>query len=213
MRLTKHGHSCVRLEHAGGTLVVDPGTLSEQTALQGANAVLVTHEHFDHFDRDGLLAAAHADPDLRVWTNAAVAARLEPIKDRVRVVAHGDAIEVDGLTVHVYGEKHAPTHLDPVGNVGFHIAGTLFHPGDAFTVPEEPVRTLLLPSGGPWLKSLEMIAYVAAVAPQQAFSIHEGLYNDMGLRIVDAVLSAVSAKAMEGREARRIPVGDSVELR
>ncbi|HVX45637.1 MAG TPA: MBL fold metallo-hydrolase [Mycobacteriales bacterium] len=213
MRLTKHGHSCVRLEHGGGTLVVDPGTLSEQTALQGANAVLVTHEHFDHFDKDGLLAAAHAEPELRIWTNAAVAAQLEPIKDRVHVVAHGDVLDIGGLPVHVYGEKHAPTHLDPVGNVGFHIGGVLFHPGDAFTVPEEPVQTLLVPAGGPWLKSIEILDYVAAVAPQQAYSIHEGLFNEMGLQIVDAILGAASAKSMGGREARRIPVGDSVELR
>jgi L-ascorbate metabolism protein UlaG (beta-lactamase superfamily) len=47
MRLIKYTHACVRLEHDGRALVIDPGTWSEPAALDGATAVLVTHEHFD----------------------------------------------------------------------------------------------------------------------------------------------------------------------
>ncbi|HEY9472779.1 MAG TPA: MBL fold metallo-hydrolase, partial [Mycobacteriales bacterium] len=51
MRITKYTHSCVRLEHdSGGVLVIDPGVWSEPRALRGADAVLVTHEHGDHID-------------------------------------------------------------------------------------------------------------------------------------------------------------------
>lgn len=50
VRITKYVHSCVRLEHEGGTLVIDPGVWSEPEALAGADAVLVTHEHNDHVD-------------------------------------------------------------------------------------------------------------------------------------------------------------------
>ena len=45
MRITKFGHACVRLEHGGQALVVDPGSFTEREALDGATAVLVTHEH------------------------------------------------------------------------------------------------------------------------------------------------------------------------
>jgi L-ascorbate metabolism protein UlaG (beta-lactamase superfamily) len=49
MRLTKLGHSCVRLEKDGPVLVIDPGTWSDaSTALTGASAVLITHEHAGH---------------------------------------------------------------------------------------------------------------------------------------------------------------------
>ena len=69
MRLTKLEHACVRLEKDGATLVIDPAAWSMPRALEGASAVLVTHEHFDHFDADGLRAALTADPGLQLWTN------------------------------------------------------------------------------------------------------------------------------------------------
>lgn len=50
MRLIKFTHSCVRLEVDGRVLVIDPGIWSEPRALDGADAVLITHEHVDHVD-------------------------------------------------------------------------------------------------------------------------------------------------------------------
>jgi hypothetical protein len=90
----------------------------------------------------------------------------------------------------VYGEWHAPTHLDPVANVEYLIDGRVFHPGDAFSVPEEPVDTLLLPVNASWLKSIEMLAYAKQVGARQGFSIHDGLVNEIGLIVVDNVLGA-----------------------
>lgn len=57
LTLTKKTHSCIRLEKDGRTLVIDPGGFSEQDAALGADAMLVTHEHADHFDEGRLRAA------------------------------------------------------------------------------------------------------------------------------------------------------------
>jgi L-ascorbate metabolism protein UlaG (beta-lactamase superfamily) len=210
VQLTKLSHSCVRLRHGDTTIVLDPGTFSEPDALDGAHAVLVTHQHFDHFDADRLIAAVHADPELEIWTNPAVAALLHELGERVHPVTHGDQFSVGGLDVRVYGEQHAPTHMPPIPNVGFLIGSEVFHPGDALTVPDEPVPTLLLPTNGPWLKSIEIVDYAAWVAPQRAYSIHDGLLNDIGLTIVDNILAAV--RGTKDRDYRRIPVGGTVDL-
>jgi L-ascorbate metabolism protein UlaG (beta-lactamase superfamily) len=148
-----------------------------------------------------------------VWAPASVAAQLgelAELRGRVHAAAHGDVLKVGPLDVHVYGEWHAPTHMDPVTNVGYLVAGRVFHPGDAFTVPQDPVDTLLLPSNAPWLKALEAIAYAEQVGARQGFSIHDGLVNEIGLRVLDNVLGVTSKRT--GREYRRLPVGDSVEL-
>ena len=54
MRITKFGHACVRLETDGHTIVLDPGGFTEPEAVDGATAVLVTHEHGDHYSVDHL---------------------------------------------------------------------------------------------------------------------------------------------------------------
>ncbi|MDT0305113.1 MBL fold metallo-hydrolase [Streptomonospora wellingtoniae] len=188
MRITKLGHSCVRLERAGAALVIDPGGFSEADAAVGADAVAITHEHPDHFDLDRLRAAAAAKPGLEVYTHARIAEQLGELRDagaRVHTVAHGETVTAAGFDVHVYGERHAVIHPDipVVANIGFRVADperALFHPGDALTVPEDPVDTLLLPVQAPWSKVSEVIDYLREVRPAKALAVHDGLLNEDG---------------------------------
>ena len=87
--------------------------------------MLVTHEHFDHLDADGLRAALDADQGLELWTNASVASQFAGFGDRVHVVDHGDAFRVAGFDVHAYGHLHAVLHRDipVIENTGFLIDG------------------------------------------------------------------------------------------
>ena len=190
MELTKHGHACVVLGDGDRRLVIDPGVFTDPAALEGADAVLITHEHPDHFEPQRLRAALDVDPAMEVWTNTSVAAQLEGLGSRVHVVGNGDAVTVAGFEVHVHGELHAEIHpeIPRIGNVGFLVDGQVFHPGDALTVPDEPVATLLLPMHAPWSKTAELIDYLRAVHADQAFAVHDGLLNDAGLAIVGGLL-------------------------
>src|SRR3954470_4078679 len=109
MRVTKFGHSCVRLSALGGDVVLDPGGWSEREALDGVSAVLVTHEHADHWTVDQLRAT-----DAPVFTIAAVEQRLREadpaVAERVTVVGPGEELTVAGFGVRVVGERHAVIH-------------------------------------------------------------------------------------------------------
>lgn len=212
MELIKHGHSCVVLREGDRRLVLDPGGFTEESALDGATAVLVTHEHPDHFLPDRLRSAMDADPALEVWTNASVAAQLEGSGPRVHVVGHGDAVTVAGFDVHVHGELHAEIHPDipRIQNVGFLVEGLVFHPGDALTVPDEPVTTLLLPVHAPWSKVAEVIDYVREVQADQAYALHDGLLNETGLGMVARLLGEGGPGTPTPYS--RLAPGDSVEL-
>jgi L-ascorbate metabolism protein UlaG (beta-lactamase superfamily) len=190
MELVKHGHACVVLVDDGRRLVIDPGAFTDPAALDGADAVLITHEHPDHFEPGRLRAALEADPALEIWTNRSVAAALEGGSGRVHVVGAGDAVTAAGFEVQVHGELHAEIHpeIPRVPNVGFLVGGAVFHPGDAFTVPDEPVTTLLVPVHAPWSKTAEIIEYVRAVHADQAWALHDGLLNETGLGIVGGLL-------------------------
>ena len=213
MRFTKLGHSCVRLEKDGAVLVIDPGGWSDApAALAGAAAVLVTHEHPDHLDAEAIRAALRADQDLTLWANPSVAAQFREFGDRAHEVGHGDALEVAGFSVHVYGQDHALIHKDIplVTNTGFLVDGDVFHPGDSFTIPEDPVSTLLVPISAPWLKAGEMIDYFRAVGPARGYAIHDAILNDNGLGLFTRMLTVAAAPS--GAPVARWEPGTSVDL-
>src|SRR4051812_17272928 len=212
MELTKHGHACVVLCEGDRRLVIDPGAFTDDAALDGATAVLVTHEHFDHVVPEKLRAALEADPALEVWTNGSVAGQLEGAGSRVHVVGHGDTFTAAGFDVSVHGELHAVIHPDipRIPNVGFLVAGQVFHPGDALTVPGEPVPTLLLPMHAPWSKASEVIDYVRAVDADQAFAVHDALLSEIGLTVVTGLLGERGPGTPT--PFSRLAPGDSVEL-
>ncbi|WP_269858796.1 MBL fold metallo-hydrolase [Streptomyces sp. RPT161] len=214
MKLTKKGHACVRLENGGQTLVIDPGNFSEADAAVGADAVLVTHEHPDHFDEGRLRAALDANPAAEIWTLRSVADQIAPaFPGRVHTVGNGDTFSAAGFDVEVHGELHAVIHPDRprITNIGFLVDGSLFHPGDALTVPDKGVATLMLPVHAPWNKVSEIIDYVREVAPRRAFSIHDGLLSDNGHGIYNTLLGP-SGPGIGEAEHRRIAPGESVEL-
>jgi L-ascorbate metabolism protein UlaG (beta-lactamase superfamily) len=213
MRLTKLGHACVRLEKDGGTLLIDPGTWSGPDVLSGAQAVLVTHEHADHLDPDAVRGALAADPDLQLWANSSVAGQFGEFGDRVHAVAHGDVVTAAGFDVHVYGRDHAviAPGIPIVANTGFAVDGTIFHPGDSFTVPEDRVPTLLLPVSAPWLKFSEMADYARAVAPERGgYAIHDAILSPEGIGLVSNLLKMLPAPGTG--QFTRLEPGTSVEV-
>ncbi|WP_329415045.1 MBL fold metallo-hydrolase [Streptomyces sp. NBC_00704] len=211
MKLTKMSHACVRLEKDGRTLVLDPGAFSEQDATLGAEAILVTHEHLDHFDEKRLRTVLEADPAVEVWTLRSVAEKLSAaFPGRVHTVGHGDTFTAAGFDVQVHGELHAVIHPDipRLTNVGYLVdGGRVFHPGDALTVPDRPVETLMLPVMAPWSKISEVIDYVREVKPQRAYDIHDALLTDLARPIYDNQIGALG-----GAQHLRLAPGESTAL-
>lgn len=193
MRITKFGHSCVRLEHGGTTVVVDPGVFTDASAVAGADAVLITHEHPDHYLPDHVVAA-----DAPVFTIEAVAARIRQdapaLTSRLSVVAPGETFDV-GVPVRAVGELHAVIHpaYPRITNSGYvlDLGGTkVYHPGDALTEPGEPVDVLCVPVCAPWMKASEGIDFARAVKAPRNLAIHDRVYSEAGLGIVDTHMNA-----------------------
>jgi len=207
MQLTKFTHSCVRFDDADRSLVIDPGVFSEvDEALDGAGAVLITHEHPDHIDTEKVLAAARKDPRLRIWAPAGVAASLGELGEQVVAVGAGEQFDAAGFDVRTFGGQHAVIHpsIPVVANVGYLInggtpasrgvagGGGVAHPGDSLIVPTEDVDLLLLPVNAPWSKLSEVIDYAIAVRAPRVHQIHDGLMNQFGYSVVERQVTALA---------------------
>jgi len=183
MRITKFGHACVRIEHEGQVVVLDPGVFTEPEAVDGATAVLVTHVHPDHLHPDNLRAT-----DAPVFTVGQVADQLAAdapdVAERTTTVAVGAAFDV-GLPVRAVGELHNVIHpeLPQPYNSGYLLTvgdQTVYHPGDALALPELPVDVLLCPSSAPWLRSEMAIEFVRTVGAPRNLAIHDRVYSEAG---------------------------------
>jgi L-ascorbate metabolism protein UlaG (beta-lactamase superfamily) len=213
MRITKFGHAAVRIEYDGRVLLIDPGVWTGADAIDGVDAVLITHEHPDHVD-----PALLRRTDAPVWTIEAVAAQLQAnapdVAERVLVVDPGERWSAAGLEITAVGELHAVIHpeLPRVGNTGYLVTdGTtrLFHPGDALTGPDEEVDVLCVPVSAPWLKVSEAIDFARAVGAGRNLAIHDKVYSEAGLGIVDGHLGRFLGAA--GQDYVRLPEGADLD--
>jgi L-ascorbate metabolism protein UlaG (beta-lactamase superfamily) len=207
MRITKFGHACVRLEHGGASVVLDPGMFTDPEALDGVDAVVITHEHPDHYLPEHL-----ARTDAPVFTIAAVAAKLRDeapdVSERVTIVSPGESFD-PGIPAVSVGELHAVIHPDlpRFYNSGylFDLGGTtVYHPGDALTVPEQHVDVLCVPVCAPWMRAAEGVDFARAVGAARNLAIHDRVYSEAGLRIVDGHFGLLLP---EGSSYHRIPDG------
>lgn len=213
MKLTKFGHSCIRLEKDSGVLVFDPGTESDvAAALSGATAILITHEHADHFDAERVLPFLESNEKLEIYAPPSVAASIhesasEQVSERVRVPHVGEPFEVAGFNIQVFGGQHALIHplLPVVANYGYLVDGDVFHPGDSFTVPEtvakSQLKVLLVPFQAPWSKTSEVIDFVISVRPARALPIHDAMVNDRGRGVIEKHVKMISARFGTSYEA------------
>lgn len=209
MRLTKYTHACVRIENDGAVLVIDPGAFTEAEALDGVDAVLISHEHMDHLDVDKLADTLAKRPSVTVYTHPDVVPKLAALDGVVTSVTSGEEFSAAGFGVKAYGGWHAVIHADvpPVANLGFLVEGSVYHPGDSFDVPEGArVETLFVPVSGPWLKLSESVDFVRAIGPRRAYALHDCLHSDLGHMVTDA-----NMKRLAKCEYARLSAGDTVD--
>jgi L-ascorbate metabolism protein UlaG (beta-lactamase superfamily) len=202
MRITKFGHACVRIEHEGQVVVLDPGMFTDPEAVDGATAVLVTHLHADHLHPDNLRAT-----DAPVFTVGQVHDQLREdapdVAERTTTVAVGAAV----------GELHNVIHpeLPQPYNSGYLLTvgdQTVYHPGDALALPEVPVDLLLCPASAPWLRSEMAVEFVRGVGAPRNLAIHDRVYSEAGL----AMLAGQMEQLVGPRGLEWVRRGDGEDL-
>ncbi|CAD5994098.1 MBL fold metallo-hydrolase [Agreia sp. COWG] len=212
MRLTKLEHAALIIEQSAKRLFVDPGSFTTAiTEAAGAVAVVITHEHPDHWTPEQLGRILDKAPDVRFFAPQGVADAASGFD--ITVVRDGDEVTVGPFTLRFFGEKHAVIHesLPVVDNVGVLINGSVYYGGDSYTVPEGvDVDVLAAPIGAPWLKIGDAMDYVLAVSPRRSFPIHEMTLSKAGKNMGGDRIKWATEQS--GGEYFALEPGDSLDV-
>jgi L-ascorbate metabolism protein UlaG (beta-lactamase superfamily) len=182
MKITKLGHSSLLVKEGKAVLAVDPGKFGAAFKDQNnINAVILSHEHFDHLDVALIKSILKNNPKAIVVSNSAVGAILEKEGIAFTKVEDHENTTIAGVTIEAFGNEHVlfGEGRGKCQNTGYLIAGKLFFPGDAYAVPEKLVAVLALPVGGPWLNRKDVIEYMEKVRPRAYLPIHDGFDTDL----------------------------------
>ena len=212
MRLTKNEHAALLLEEAGRSLVIDPGSLSTPFPdLTGVVAVVLTHEHADHWTPEQLDRIRKASPGVPIYGPEGVAAAA-PDYD-ITVVHPGDTVELEPFTLRFFGGEHAIIHssIPQIQNVGILVNDVFYYPGDSYAIPEGvEVKVLAAPLGAPWLKIGDAMDFVLAVKPRRAFGTHDMTLSVAGRDMHRARLQWAATQG--GGEFLMLEPGESIDI-
>lgn len=179
MKITRFGHAAVLVEVADAMILVDPGIFSpdETFALEGLDAIVVTHQHPDHIDPARGAGLLERNPDAVLISDPESAATLE--FGSWSANSDGFATEVKSASVTGVGSQHAVIlpEIPRIANVGVLISApgepTLFLAGDTYEYVPDGVDVLGVPLAAPWAKISETVGFVQRVAPQVTFPVHD----------------------------------------
>ena len=184
IQVTWLGHDGFKLKK-DKVVYVDPFKLGGRP--EPADLVCVTHEHFDHLSVEDLKKIV--TPRTTVVTITACEKAVTELKPKaVRIVAAGDRLEVDGVSVDVlpayntnkFRSPGNPFHPKADGKVGFilGIGGVrIYHAGDTDEIPEmakaKGVDVALLPVSGTYVMTAQEATKACdAIQPKLAIPMH-----------------------------------------
>jgi L-ascorbate metabolism protein UlaG (beta-lactamase superfamily) len=211
MKITKHGHACLEVEIDSETLIIDPGSYTEElTSLGNVVAVVITHKHDDHCDKAKIAKIKKENPAVQIFGTSEVAARLSGMD--VTTVYHGDYYEVGSFKLEFFGDMHQIIHrsIPLIQNTAVLVNGDLYYAGDSYTQPDVKVKALACPTSAPWLKIGDVMDYIQEINPAICFPTHNALLSQLGHDLNNSRVKQVTEE--HGGKFVYLEAGQSLEL-
>jgi L-ascorbate metabolism protein UlaG (beta-lactamase superfamily) len=211
VQITKFEHSCVEIDDGGAHLVIDPGSYLTPRDFDGVVAVVITHEHPDHWTAGNVQGILERNPGARVFGPQGVATAVGD-SFAVEVVASGDSAEAGPFRLRFFGGKHNLIHssVPIIDNVGVLVNDLFYYGGDSYDGPGVPVEVLAAPIGAPWLRIGDAMDYVLSVKPRRSFYVHDAPLSPAGIGMMGPRLKW--ATEQNGGEYVELEPGATIEV-
>ena len=198
--ITAIKHASLRIQYDGLEIHVDPvvkfPTVTDYSKFPKADVILVTHEHFDHFDRDAIEALKK--DGTQVIANPAV----QKMLGFGTAMANGDSRTI-GKTISIdavpaYNTTSGRTQFHPKGRDNGYVLTLdglrIYIAGDTEDIPEmaklKDIDVAFLPCNQPYTMTPEQVAKAAkTIKPKVLFPYH---YSETPVKRVSELLSDTS---------------------
>ena len=184
--ITAIKHASLRIRYDGLEIQVDPvgqgcKPVTDYSSFPKADIILVTHEHFDHFDRDAI--AALRKGGTQVFANPAVQQMLgsgEALTNGESRIVRDD---ISLAAVPAYNTTPGHTKFHPKGRDNGYILSLdglrIYIAGDTEDIPEmadiKDIDIAFLPCNQPYTMTVEQLVKAAkTIKPKVLFPYHYG---------------------------------------
>lgn len=214
MQITKLEHSGIIVDKNGQKIVCDPVEFMHKLPeLTNVVAIIITHQHSDHFQPEILARILEQNPEARIFAPRDL--EIDEIAGRpIEKVENGAIQEISNFKLRFFGQNHAAIvpGIVPCSNTGVIIDEIVVNPGDSFDLPTsfEHPKVLFVPSAAPWCKVSESAEYIKKARPEIAIPFHNAVLSDLGNGINNNWLAKV-ADEVDTKFAPLQP-GESIEL-
>ncbi len=191
LEITFIGHASLMMKHGARIIHVDPfGKLADYAGFPKADLILVTHEHFDHFDPAAITKLS------KPGTAVVLSGNCEGKIAGAVMMANGDVKTVAGIKIEAVPAYNIvnkrgdgqPFHPKGVGN-GFILKlgdKRIYVAGDTENTPEmkalKNIDCAFLPMNLPYTMTPEMVADAAkAFKPKILYPYHFGETDTSGI--------------------------------
>ena len=204
MKVTKYEHAGLVLDNGQAKLVIDPGEMVNLPPdLDQVAAVVITHEHYDHYSLESLQQILKANPQAQILATKSVATKLTEAGLEAQAVETQATLNLSGFEIKLKDQAHAPIWKDsPCRVITVQIGHCLYYPSDSFVTCPDKVTVLATPTSGPWLKLAEALDFAKACQYDYILPVHDYLLTDKASsstnrRLDELVARPAGAKVIE----------------
>lgn len=177
LKITWLHHASFLIETGGKTVYIDPFKVAADPTLPNADCILLTHDHFDHMDRESIDALRKHETQI-VGSGSLKKSQIAGV-----IIAEGETVKAGECVVKAVPAYNIGSsfHQKGSGRVGFviDIVGTaVYHAGDTDWIPEMSrlagsVQVALLPIGGTYTMDARVaVQAVATIKPDVVIPMH-----------------------------------------